>query len=122
MKKEKHTVKTSKRSFYRTQVKIIILTAGPYDPVSLDQVAYDAMYGECSTVFMVEKSEKIDSPTMARLCQEQFSDPALFCLTDQGEDLNDAEEEEEKKQDEVEQTLLPEYRIVNIPEPETKAT
>jgi hypothetical protein len=107
-------VNPSKRSFHKTIITITALTEGPYDPPSLDQVAYDAKYGDCSMKFTVEKSEEIDGPTMARLCLEQFSDPTLFDLTDQGEELDEAEEEG-KGQDEP--ALAPEYRMVRFQQP-----
>jgi hypothetical protein len=121
-KKEWYTpMESGKRSFYKTEVNIIILTEGSYDPISLDQLAHDATHGECSMVFTVEKSEQIDGPTMARLCLEQYSDPALFNLTDEGEDLDDVWEGEEKKQGEDEQSLPPEYRITRMSKPQIKA-
>jgi hypothetical protein len=108
-------VKPGKRSFYRTEVKITVLTESPYEPASLDQLAYDKAHGECSMGVTVGKSEEIDGPTMARLCLKQFSDPALFDLTDLGEDLDDAQEMEEKGQGEP--VLPPEYRVRRLQQP-----
>lgn len=82
----------SKRRFYRTVVSVEILSEEPYlEPSEADDLAtisYDIGMGDCSGRVVWGESQEVDGPTMARLLQEQASDPEFFGLDENGEDLD----------------------------------
>ena len=82
----------SKRKFYRTIVTVEVLSEEPYlEPVEDDDLqvlSYDIGVGDCSGRVNWGESQEVDGPTMARLLQEQASDPEFFGLDENGEDLD----------------------------------
>ncbi|MBA3822492.1 MAG: hypothetical protein H0X24_01155 [Ktedonobacterales bacterium] len=79
----------SQRTFFRTVIEIEVLSAVPFDPGSLDEIASDISDGECSGQWTVTKSEKVDGPTMAQLLMAQASSAEFFQLTDDGSDCDE---------------------------------
>jgi hypothetical protein len=79
----------SKRKFYKTEIKVIVLSEDPYNYESLSQVAFDIEEGECSGQVKVEKQSKLSGELMAQALQEQGSDPQFFQLTEEGEDIDE---------------------------------
>jgi hypothetical protein len=79
-------VTPSKRKFYRTVIEVEVLSEEPYDPQTLGGIAHDIMNGDCSGQWEVKENMEVDGPTMAKMLQEQGSDPEFFQLTEDGED------------------------------------
>jgi hypothetical protein len=86
---------TSKRIFHRTEITIEVLSEEYYDPESLGDVEHDIGLGDCSGDWHVTKRDEVDGATMAKLLQEQASDPEFFQLDDEGNDLDEEEEGDE---------------------------
>lgn len=83
----------SKRRFYRTVVSVEILSEEPYveNPEveeDLVMIHNDITNGDCSGRVTWGESQEVDGPTMARLLQEQASDPEFFRLDENGEDVD----------------------------------
>ena len=80
-----------KRTFCRTIITIEVLSEGPYDIQTLQQLERDIIDGDCSGKWDVTACQEVDGPTMAKLLREQHSDPAFFCLHPNGTDLAELE-------------------------------
>ncbi|MDE1821056.1 MAG: hypothetical protein KGJ23_08065 [Euryarchaeota archaeon] len=70
----------SKKKFYRTIIKVEVLSPGPYNVPDLDQVFRDITDGDCSGSVSVAKSEEVSAARMKKLLEKQDSDPAFFGL------------------------------------------
>jgi uncharacterized protein YuzB (UPF0349 family) len=83
----------SKRAFYRNVITITILSEEPLEKEpSLSAIEYLITYGGCSgKTDTTISNEAVDGATMAKLLQEQHSDPSYFGLDDEGNDLDDEE-------------------------------
>lgn len=68
--------------FYRTVIKVEVLSEDPYHPQSLKQIARDTYDGDCSGHWEVESSQEVPPAEMAKLLEKQGSDPA-FLLGDE---------------------------------------
>lgn len=77
----------SKRKFYRTVIEVEVLSEVPYCFTDLQRTAYDIVYGECSGVCRVAKSEVCDAQQMHEYLEAQGSDPMFFGID---KDCNDA--------------------------------
>ena len=75
-----------KRKFYRTIVRVEVLSEEPYNPPCLEQVAFDITDGNCSGEFKWGESEEISPKKMVKLLQKQGTALSFFRLTDKGED------------------------------------
>lgn len=81
---------SSKRKFYRTIIQIEILSDEPYEGDTLDMVQYDITEGHCSgQISDVVRNEEQDGKAMAKLLEEQRSDPEFFQLDSDGNDLDE---------------------------------
>ena len=79
-----------KKQYYKTVIQIEILSEEPYpDPRPLEDISYDITEGHCSGVLKTVSSEKVDGPTMAKLLQEQESDPEFFGLDENGNEIDE---------------------------------
>ena len=77
----------SKRKFYRTEIKVVVLSETPYCLKNLAQVHDDITYGDCSGDWSVLPTSKQLTPKQAAAAlREQGSDPSFFRLTDDGKD------------------------------------
>ena len=76
----------SKRRFHRTLIQVEVLSEEPYNPESLAEVANDIVQGDCSGKWDVKLQTEVTGRTMAKLLQDQGSDPEFFMLTEDGED------------------------------------
>lgn len=75
--------------FYRTVYQVEVLSRGPMpDGISLEHIAYAITDGDCSGNVQTT-SEQVDGPTMARLLQEQGSEPMFLGLTEDGQEGED---------------------------------
>ncbi len=84
----------SKRPFYRNLLTIEILSEEPLrGDFNLYQMAYLITEGSCSG--KVETSIAVDSKKMAQLLRAQDTEPAYFGLDDNGNDLYEAEDDQE---------------------------
>lgn len=77
------------RKFYRTTIKIVVLSEYEYNPSSLDRVRYDITEGDCSGIWNITKREKLTPKVMARALRMQSSDPEFFMLDKHGNDIQD---------------------------------
>jgi hypothetical protein len=78
----------SKRRFYRTVVRIEILSEEPYHGNTLSAINYDIKEEGCSGLLShVVRNEEHDGPSIARLLMAQGSGPEFFRLTATGEDI-----------------------------------
>lgn len=76
----------STRKFYKTVIRVVVLSEEPYHPGSLYNVHYDITDGGCSGEFEVIESAEVDGPTMADLLADQENSPSYFGLTYNGDD------------------------------------
>jgi hypothetical protein len=81
---------TSKRKFFRTVVTIEILSEDePFDTDDLGAIAGAIDSGPCSGSVKVVSVDEVDGGHMAKLLQEQASDPEFFQLDSEGNDLEE---------------------------------
>lgn len=66
------------RKFYRTIIKIEVLSEDPYDPETLQQVHYDIKDGDCSGQWSVVSSQQLNRHQVEQLLIEQGSDPSFL--------------------------------------------
>ena len=84
-----------KRKFYKTTYVVEILSVDPIpEHVDLKAALEEADDGSDSGDVKSQESVEVDGATMARLLREQRSDPGLFWLTEDGEDVPDWGEED----------------------------
>jgi hypothetical protein len=76
----------SAKKFYKTVLKVVVLSEAPVDFDNLAEVHHAITRGDCSGQFTEESVEEVDGPTMARLLEEQGSDPGFFGLQADDED------------------------------------
>lgn len=77
----------SARRFYRTVFEVEVLSEEPLGDMDVESVAYAVTHGGCSGLLTRTVTEVVDGPRMAELLADHGSDPALFNLTDSGDDL-----------------------------------
>lgn len=84
----------SNRTFYRKCITLEVLSETPidFDDNELIGAYRETIYGDCSGQTTSTEWEPIDAATMARLLTEQGSDPEFFCLTPEGKDLEEEDE------------------------------
>jgi len=79
-----------KPKYYRTEIKVVVLSEEPYEFESLENTAYHITDGDCSgEVSIVEANKELTGPEMARALQDQGSDPEFFQLDASGNDLSE---------------------------------
>ena len=84
----------SERKFYRSVMRVEVLSEEPVTFYNLNEVAYAITDGDCSGLVTDEvENEEVDGPTMAKLLEAQGSDPSFFQLTEDGRDLDEDSEE-----------------------------
>ena len=76
----------SPRTFYRTEIRVVVLSETPFQPERLADVAHAITEGDCSGEWDVAKADKLDGKQAAEELTKQGSDPAFFSLTEGGED------------------------------------
>jgi hypothetical protein len=69
---------SDKPRYYRTVIRVEVLTEGPYDPEGLADVAEDIVHGDASGRWEVELSEEVSKEKMAELLEAQGSDPEFL--------------------------------------------
>jgi hypothetical protein len=74
------------RKFYKTVLQVEVLSEGPYQPESLEQVHHDITEGDCSGEWKIVRSKELNGRQAARALLKQASDPGFFSLTKAGED------------------------------------
>lgn len=65
-------------AYYRTVIQVEVLSEGPYEYTSLENLSYDVMDGDCSGDVKVVSSEKVGKKKMADLLLAQGSDPSFL--------------------------------------------
>lgn len=81
------TRKLSTRKFYRQVITTTVLSEDMNSYSDLQDVYDDIMTGECSGQTTYGGWEEVDGPTMAKLLQEQGSDPSFFRLNEDGTEM-----------------------------------
>jgi hypothetical protein len=83
------------KKFYRNVVEVIILSEEPLHLGGeniLSEIESLITFGDCSgRIETTVVNEEVDSATMAKLLQEQGSDPSFFMLDDDGNNIEDEE-------------------------------
>lgn len=81
----------SKRKFYRTVIKVEILSEEPYpESADMHQVANDIDDGDCSgQAITIVENQVVSGKRMVKLLENQGSDPEFFQLDENGNDLED---------------------------------
>ncbi len=74
-------------TYYRTVIEVEVLTEGRLLNSDLEFIAYEITYGDASGAIKTTAEEAIGPGTMARLLRLQGSDPALFGLNDDGNEI-----------------------------------
>jgi hypothetical protein len=78
----------SERKFYKTTITFTVLSEEPLpEHLELGWLDYEVTEGHCSGLFGETIRETVDAPTMAKLLQEQASDPEFFLLDANGNDV-----------------------------------
>lgn len=77
------------RKFYRTELKVVVLSEEPVNFEDLYGVHLAITDGSCSGNWNVAKVSELDGKQAVRALRAQGSDPEFFQLTDKGEDLDD---------------------------------
>ena len=77
----------SKRKFYKTTIKVVVLSEEPYQYENLVQVHNDITDGDCSGKHEITKAEELTAKQAAKALKAQGSDPEFFQITDEGEDI-----------------------------------
>lgn len=75
--------------FHRTVITVEILSEEPVNTDNLQHVYEEITNGEWSGKVETTLQEEVDGATMAKLLQEQGSDPEFFCLDENGDSLLD---------------------------------
>ncbi|SRR5579884_2494765 len=88
-KEQEEAILPHQGAFQRTIIEVEVLTDAPYDPQTLDQVAYDIIEGAASGQWNVVRQEAIDGLTMVGLLAAQGSDPEFFHLDGEGKNLDE---------------------------------
>jgi len=87
---------TSKRTFYRTVLKVEILSETPYNETSLDQVAHDITEGEQVGKITTEiASEELNGKEAAAALSDAGSEPGFFMLDKNGNDVFDDDDDDD---------------------------
>jgi len=79
-------MKQTKRKFYRTEIKVVVLSEDPVDFDGLAGVHFAITAGDCSGSWCVTKATKLNGKQAVRALKAQGSDPCFFQLTESGED------------------------------------
>jgi hypothetical protein len=80
----------SKRKFYKTVVKVVVLSEEPLGNanglLNLEAINYAITDGDCSGEVCIGESQAIGGKAMAKALLSQGSDPAFFLLNEDGTD------------------------------------
>jgi hypothetical protein len=79
----------SKRKFYKTTFKVVVLTEEPYDPFNLEDIEYDIKFGHASGAWEKTASYILSGKEMVMALNEQGSDLEFFMLNEDGTDINE---------------------------------
>lgn len=64
----------AKEKFRRTVITVEVLSRGPYNPESLQDVHYDISSGDCSGDWKITESKPVTKKEMKELLKNQGSD------------------------------------------------
>jgi len=70
--------------YYKTIIKVEVLSEGKYNPEDLEQVHMDITDGDCSGKWDIESSTKLTSKQAAKALIAQGSAPEFFMLDEEG--------------------------------------
>ena len=82
------------RKFYRTKIMVEVLSQDPYDPDTINQIAYDIAEGDCSREWDIEETQELTAKECAEALIAQGSDPEFFGIDEKGRDIHELEESE----------------------------
>ncbi len=80
---------TQGRKFYRTLIQVEVVSEGPYDPQSIEQLRDDIINGDCSGKWEVVESEEVSGKEVVALCATHETEPSFFRLGADGNDLTE---------------------------------
>lgn len=87
---------TSKRKFFKNIVTLVVLSEDEdIQGAELGTIAYEIVNGDWSGGDVKIESTQVDGAEMARLLQEQGSDPEFFRLNEDGSDCDGESENED---------------------------
>ncbi len=75
--------------FYVTQIKVNVLSEGPFEFHSLEELAERMMTGDLVGEVLPEVTEPISRRRAAALCYHMGSEPGFFRMYDNGEPIDD---------------------------------
>jgi hypothetical protein len=82
----------TERVFHLTTIVVNILSEDRYQPASLEQIARDIIYGDCSGEWRITGRLELSPKNVARRLIAQGSDPEFFQLDKDGNDLQETGE------------------------------
>ena len=77
----------NKRKFYKTILRVEILSEDLYDFNDLSDIHESITYGNCSGKVHVVAEKELNGKQMADELRNQDSDPEFFQLNEEGEDV-----------------------------------
>lgn len=87
-----------KKKFYKVVFKceVLVDSEDTFESMAkglwrMDEVVEEIKYGNSSGSFYVESAQEVTPKEMAKLLQDQNSDPEFFNLDETGEELDDGE-------------------------------
>lgn len=87
------------KKYYRTIVKVEVLSEEPIGDMDLSDIAHQGEYGDLSIHVDHGDPEEVDGKTMANLLIAQGSDPEFLGLDNEGNDIYDSEYQEEQEEE-----------------------
>jgi hypothetical protein len=78
----------SKRKFYATEFRVLVLSEEPLGDVTLEQIAYEVDQGACVGSGLQAKERKVGGKAMAKLLCDLGSEPGFFRLDGDGRDTD----------------------------------
>jgi len=78
----------TERKFYRTIFTVEVLSEEEPEAVGLETLNYQITEGDWSGRVEKGRSKKVSGKVMAKLLENQGSDPAFFCLDENGNDAD----------------------------------
>jgi len=80
----------SKRKFYRTVIELEVLSEEPIVDMAIGDINYEMENGHLSGLYKTKIQDKeVNGKEMAKMLQEQGSDPEFFLLDEDGNDIEE---------------------------------
>lgn len=76
----------AERKFYKTVIKIEVLSEDPYEYTDLENLSYDINEGDCSGKVTIESSQELSKEQTKEELVKQGSDPNFLLNEDEDSD------------------------------------